>query len=308
MKHIYSTVIIVIVTIIAVISVNNLGDIKVKVNDGVLKASLNKVGKDHKTVVIMIAGSGPTDRNGNSSLIKGRNDSLLQLAKALNKQGIDTFRYDKRSAGKSFKSFKDIQNTDFDDFVNDAIACINLLKNKGYNNIYVAGHSQGSLIAMLSTKSGHVNGVISIAGPAHNVYYGLKEQLAANNQYESVKYILEELKQGRIVKNVKEENKLSFSIANQKFLISWMKYNPLRIAKDLKVPIIFLNGDMDSQVPIANLETFQRALPQSKCITLKNTNHVLKVVTNEKQNVESYSKAYYKLNETLVKEITSFVK
>ena len=52
-------------------------------------------------VVLIIAGSGPTDRNGNSTQLPGKNNSLLQLADSLVKNGIAVLRYDKRGIGKS---------------------------------------------------------------------------------------------------------------------------------------------------------------------------------------------------------------
>ena len=45
-------------------------------------------------LAIIVAGSGPTDRNGNQNLLK--NNSLKKLAEGLSKEGIATFRYDKR--------------------------------------------------------------------------------------------------------------------------------------------------------------------------------------------------------------------
>ncbi len=49
--------------------------------------------------VLIVAGSGPTDRDGNSAGLPGANDSLKQLALGLAKQGIASVRYDKRGIG-----------------------------------------------------------------------------------------------------------------------------------------------------------------------------------------------------------------
>jgi uncharacterized protein len=49
--------------------------------------------------VIMVAGSGPTDRNWNTPLLPGTNGSAALLAQALTQAGFMTLRYDKRAAG-----------------------------------------------------------------------------------------------------------------------------------------------------------------------------------------------------------------
>ncbi len=53
--------------------------------------------------VIMVAGSGPTDRNWNSPLIPGTNGSAALLARALAEIGFATLRYDKRASGPQAK-------------------------------------------------------------------------------------------------------------------------------------------------------------------------------------------------------------
>ena len=77
--------------------------------------------KDKPKLAILIAGSGPTDRNGNQNFLK--NNSLKKLAESLSSQGIATFRYDKRVV-KQIKTGNIDKNTMFDDFVKDAISVI----------------------------------------------------------------------------------------------------------------------------------------------------------------------------------------
>src|ERR1700736_314589 len=54
-------------------------------------------------VVLLLSGSGPTDRNGNSPMLPGKNNSLLMLAEGLAENGIASLRYDKRGVGESTK-------------------------------------------------------------------------------------------------------------------------------------------------------------------------------------------------------------
>lgn len=65
-----------------------------------VNASLTRpVGTGPFPAVIMVAGSGPTDRNWNSPLIPGSNGSAALLARALTDAGFVTLRYDKRASG-----------------------------------------------------------------------------------------------------------------------------------------------------------------------------------------------------------------
>src|SRR5579871_2017164 len=101
-------------------------------------------------LAIIVAGSGPTDRNGNSILGVSAN-SYKMIAEELSKQGIASFRYDKRGIGKSIpKNFTE-SNLVFEDYINDIIAIFDYLQDSlGYKNFYLIGHSEGSLTGMVA--------------------------------------------------------------------------------------------------------------------------------------------------------------
>ena len=94
---------------------------------------------EHPPLVIIIAGSGPTDRNGNQSLMK--NDMLKKLAEGLSKRGIATFRYDKRVV-KQLRTRNLDKNIRFDDFVTDAKSVVNHFKST-YSSIVMQGIAKG---------------------------------------------------------------------------------------------------------------------------------------------------------------------
>jgi hypothetical protein len=71
-------------------------------------------------VALIIAGSGPTDRDGNSSMIPGRNDSLRMLAQALAQAGIASVRYDKRGVGASAQAVQSESALRFETYIDDA--------------------------------------------------------------------------------------------------------------------------------------------------------------------------------------------
>ena len=70
-------------------------------------------------VVLIIAGSGPTDREGNNPLIPGRNDSLKMLGEGLVAKGIASVRYDKRGIAASAKAGSREDDLRFEHYVDD---------------------------------------------------------------------------------------------------------------------------------------------------------------------------------------------
>src|SRR5262249_16837736 len=71
-------------------------------------------------VALIIAGSGPTDRDGNSPLLPGKNNSYKMLAEALAAEGIASLRYDKRSIAASRAAGLKEADLRFDNYVDDA--------------------------------------------------------------------------------------------------------------------------------------------------------------------------------------------
>src|SRR6218665_2726569 len=113
-------------------------------------------------VALIIAGSGPTDRNGNNAIMK--NNSLKMLAEALAKNGIASLRYDKRGIGESKPAGGDSESSlVFENYIQDAKSWINFLRqDKRFSKVIVIGHSEGSLIGMIAGAK--ADKFVSIAG------------------------------------------------------------------------------------------------------------------------------------------------
>ena len=130
-------------------------------------------------VVLLLSGSGPTDRNGNSPMLPGKNNSLQMLAEGLASNGIASLRYDKRGVGESAKAMMAEADLRFETYVDDAVAwCEQLRKDKRFSAVIIAGHSEGSLIGMLAAKRCNAAGFISIAGAGRAAADILRTQLA----------------------------------------------------------------------------------------------------------------------------------
>ena len=93
----------------------------VQSDDGQLGGLLSIPGNCKKCpAVLIIQGSGPTDKDGNSALSQGKNNSLKYLSQSLNEAGIATLRFDKRGMGMSIGLQTNEEDLTFDQLVNDA--------------------------------------------------------------------------------------------------------------------------------------------------------------------------------------------
>ena len=140
-------------------------------------------------VVLIIAGSGPTDMDGNSAIGNLRNNSLKFLAEGLAANGIASLRFDKRGIGTSASAGKEESKLRFEDYVNDVTGWIDYLaKEKRFTTITVAGHSEGALIGMLACQNRpKVKGYISVAGAGRPAYEIIEAQVAAQQNPEAVR-------------------------------------------------------------------------------------------------------------------------
>lgn len=264
---------------------------------------------DSKTkLVILIAGSGPTNRNGNS-IISGVSNSYKFLAEGLSKNGIAVFSYDKRGINKQNKSADDEKSLVFENFINDAKDVIAYFKSqKKYSKIFIAGHSEGSLIGMVAAN-GNANGYISIAGAARPIDEVIFEQITKNAPFlkEESRKDIALLKEGKTFENKNQMLESLFRESIQPYMISWMKYNPQNEIKKLTIPILIINGTKDLQVPQTDAEFLHKATPKSEIKIIENMNHVLKEIKNDDENLKSYSNPKLPVAPELIESITKFI-
>ncbi len=265
------------------------------------------------TLAIIIPGSGPNDRDGNQNFVK--NNSLKYLAEDLTNNGIATFRYDKRALSmlKKGASEKQIKQLRFSDFVNDTKKVIDFfVKRNRYNNIYIIGHSQGSLVGMLAVTE-NVTGFISIAGAGNSIDKIITEQIAAMGApdlVESAQKTFSILKTGKLDKNFNPGLANIFNLDVQPFISSWMNYQPTEEIAKLTIPTLIINGTKDIQVSTSDAELLYKASTNGKLVLIENMNHVLKNVASDdaQENVKTYNMPQLKNTTELSKEIIAFIK
>lgn len=259
-------------------------------------------------LAIIIAGSGPTDRDGNQNFLK--NNSLKKLAVNLTNNNIATYRYDKRIV-KQLKSNNLDKNIIFDHFVTDAKSVIDYFKStKNFNEIYVIGHSQGSLVGMLAAKD-RADGFISLAGAGQSIDQVIIEQVnkTAPNFTEDTKRIFKTLKEGKTTTDYPMALSSIFNIEIQKFMINWMKYNPTEVLSTLNIPILVINGTKDLQVSESEAKLLKEANKDATLKIIENMNHVLVTIEGDDlENSKSYAETQRPIAEGLIDTITNFIK
>lgn len=260
-------------------------------------------------LVILIAGSGPTDRNGNQT--GAENNSLKFMSENLAKAGIAVFSYDKRIIAQMKTGNVDEKNLSFEDFIEDAKTVIKFFKTKNqFSKIIVAGHSEGALIGAVAANN-LVDAYISLDGAGRPIDQVISEQIQkqAPTMKEEVQNYFEILKSG---KTFELKNKMLASIFResvQPYMISWIKYNPQTEIKKLNIPVLIINGTKDIQVSVEDANLLKTAKGDAKLEIINDMNHIFKEIKGDNtENLASYNNSNLPIIPQLSAIVTSFIK
>ena len=287
-------------------------DYNLKVDEGEIHGTL-MMPKDAEssTVALIIAGSGPTDRNGNNPSA-GENNSLKMMAEALAKEGISSVRFDKRGIGASAYLVEREEDLIFEDYVNDVVGWIEKLREDNrFEKLVVIGHSEGALIGAAAVKKADVDGFVSVAGAGYSAYETLERQLKAQSEevFQLCKPIMDELMEGNLVENVPEGLYSLFRPSVQPYLISWFKYDPVEEISKIEKPVLIIQGDNDIQITVEDANRLHEGNPASKLVIIEGMNHILKDAPKDRdKNVATYNNPTLPLNEEFVEELIKFIK
>lgn len=258
-------------------------------------------------VVLIIAGSGPTDRNCNNPSMT--NDAYKKLAHELAAAGIASIRYDKRGIAESVAAVQSESSLVFYDYVQDAIDWVALAKqDKRFTQVVVVGHSEGSMIGILA--SGKADKFVSVAGAGRGIGAVLKEQLGAQPKavQDEAFPIIDRLSKGEKVEPVSEAMMPLFRPSIQPYMISWLKYDPAAELKKLKIPVLLIQGTTDIQVSVQDAKLLSAARPDAKLLLIDGMNHVLRTAPADREaNLATYNQAELPLADGFVQAITAFV-
>jgi alpha-beta hydrolase superfamily lysophospholipase len=261
-------------------------------------------------LAILIGDSGPTDRNGNQQMME--NNCLRYLAEGLYKDGIASFRYDKRIVKQMKNRSINEEHIRFDDFIKDAKDVVAYFKRaNSFGKIYIIGHGQGSLVGMVAAQK-DINGFISIAGAGQSIDEVIISQLAnqAPELQENASQAFDELRASGSTQKYSPGLASIFRPAIQSFIRSWMLYNPQEGIATLNIPVLIMNGDKDIQVAVSEAEILQKAKPGATYTIIPNMNHVLKEIKGKDplENQKTYNDYKMPVMPQLINEISRFIK
>ena len=252
-------------------------------------------------VALIIAGSGPVDRDGNS-LPAFQTNSYKSLAEQLKQKGIATLRYDKRYIGESKGFTQPIKNLIIEDYIKDARTAIQALKtDPRFSSVTVIGHSEGALIGLIAAIPNTADKYISLAGAGDNASDLLKRQLSAlfPQAKDSIDRLLDSLTTGLTVMPPPIETSpwaQFFSPTVQRYLSSWFQYEPSLEIRRLQIPILIVQGGKDQNVTEKDAKLLKAAVPAATLLIIPTMTHMLKD-TDTDPNV----------NQQMIEAITQFI-
>lgn len=268
-------------------------------------------------VVLILPGSGPTDRDGNNPMgVKAAPYRLL--AEALAGKGISSVRIDKRGLFGSKAAVADPNDVTLTAYAQDTAAWVKVVKERtGAPCVWLAGHSEGGLVAMTAgQQASAICGVIAIASPGRRMADLLRDQLRSNPAnaplLDSAFAAIAQLESGKRadVEGLHPALLPLFAPQVQPFLIDLMAADPARLAATLDVPLLIISGGEDLQVVPADAEILHKAQPRSRLLTIDGMNHVLKQVPGKDRaaNFASYADPDLPIDTGLVSAISEFVR
>jgi pimeloyl-ACP methyl ester carboxylesterase len=268
-------------------------------------------------VVLIIPGSGPTDRDGDNPMGVTAAPYRL-LAEALAGKGVSTVRIDKRGLGGSKGAVADGNKVTIADYATDTHNWVAAIRQKtGQRCVWLLGHSEGSLVALAAAQQPEgICGVISVSGAGRKLSDVIRDQLRSNPAnaplLDAAMTALDTLERGQHVDVAEMHPALQrlFAPQVQDFLIDMFRHDPANLAADLKVPLLIVQGEHDLQISAADAKLLAAAQPKAKLVLVPQMNHVLKDVASDDSaaNLATYADPSLAVDSTLVETVAALVK
>jgi pimeloyl-ACP methyl ester carboxylesterase len=240
-------------------------------------------------VALIVAGSGPTDRNGNSAgPLRAQNNSNLYaiLAWQLADAGIASVRYDKRALGENLQKIN-LEQTSIDDFVGDVIAgARKLAADRRFSKVVLIGHSEGAeLVLQGANRGAPAAAIVMLSGAGRPIMSVLREQLSKQFPPEelvkwdsaSARYL-----RGEDAGDVHPALRPLLLPMNRKFMQTWARYDPPAEIARAKVPVLIVQGAHDMQIGEADARALAAAQPAAKLVVIPAANHVFRAATDDR--------------------------
>lgn len=260
------------------------GDLTIKTSTGTLVGTILKAG-DGKLAAVIITGAGPANRDGNSP-VNGGSGTYRDIAEGLAAQGITTLRFDKRGVGQSASAMRHEEDLRVQTYGDDVKAWAAELKRRiGASCVWLVGHSEGAFIAELAAEGNpDICGIVTMAGVGRSFYIGWREameRVVPPDQRPPVVAVLDSLKAGQPVPNPPPIMMGAFRPGIQAYMMSEFAQDPAALLHRLKVPVLILQGDADTNVSVADAKALAAARPDATLKILPGVNHNQRIAKDD---------------------------
>lgn len=272
----------------------NANDYKIKSGTIDLKGTLLEA-KNSTILIIFIHGSGPNDRDETI----GPNKPFKDMAEAFLKEGIASYRFDKRTKSNP-ETFSD-ESTVEDEVVVDAVAIINHFRgSEKFKNhkIIVLGHSLGAFMMPKIANSIAVDKAVMMAGNARDLQDVIIDQYVYLNNLNPTKEGEDEIIKVKKEVSLLISNKINITASSDelplglsaKYWQSLLDYKPLVEVKKVTIPLLILNGERDYQVTMREFNLWKKTLVNTKTqfISYPKLNHLF-IAGEGKPSPEEYT-------------------
>ena len=266
-------------------------------------------------LIVILAGSGPTNRDGNSHVGLNANSYRL-LAEGLALKGVASLRIDKRGVGASAGVALDAASS-LAPLAEDALAWAAAMRQRtGRRCVWLLGHSEGGLVALqAAARPEGLCGVVLVSTPGRSLATILREQFRANPAnapiLDAALGMIDSLERGVTVDPATLPSPLGqlFPTSSQAYLAGMMRYDPATMIAGVHVPVLIVQGDTDLQVKVEDARALSRAQPRATLTVLSGVNHVLKRAPAERMaNLATYANPALPIAPGVVDAIAGFVK
>lgn len=284
---------------------------------GPLKGTLLSPDTADAPVVLIVPGSGPTDRNGNVPTWLNASTYRL-LAEGLLDEGIASVRIDKRGMYGSAAAIPDADDVTIDEYAADVQAWVAAIRAQtGARSVWVLGHSEGGLVGLLAARqSADIAGLILVATAGRPLGQVVRQQLQSNPAnapfLANAMWILDSLEAGDRVDAARIDPALMPLCRPQvqRLLMSELTVDPAALLAGYTNPVLIVQGSRDIQVAVYDAERLKHANPRAEMVLIADANHVLKPVrtADRHENLAAYSAPDLPLAEGVVDAISAFVR
>lgn len=266
-------------------------------------------------LVIMIAASGATDRNGNNFNVPGKNDALRMLADELARAGIASYRFDKRGSGEAYRLVYDESFLRFYQYVDDAAEIISHFRvDRRFSRVVLFCHAEGALVGAaalnrLGEFGTFVDAVMMVCASDKSPLQGLREALADTPPAlrDEAELILDALQSGSGYPSPSTYFADFFRPSFWEYLSSWIRYDPRLEIPSIAAPVSFVHGGRDLQVSMNEFEGLISLLANPSAHVLPGMNHTLKEVSEDADgNYDAFTDPSFPLGRGLVDLVASF--